>query len=308
MGGTWSALLLMWAHIASALSAITGEPILERVVFLNLAREVLRTELVTSTRGAMYLHVDDTIICQRSAGWTWSVLRVLSSRLRNLGFVVTVEWPGEVARLVGVHKFDQGRELAPSAAKLGHLDRVLEEFENADLLLPGRVATLLGIYVWFGPLWRPSLAAVSNLCKWLELYLGAPKAPAWPSLQHELALMRAFPPFIRTKLGRRVSPAMLAQDAAGPGDTGAGPFGSLVMAVGFPSLPNPTKVWASRDIRGATIGPAGTTPRRCGALSVVDAMAAAGGDTDDPREWIPVSGFRSSVVTDICCWAVLSKS
>lgn len=308
MGGTWSALLLMWLPIASALSAMHEEPLLERVVFLNLIREVLRSELVTSERGAMYLHVDDTILAQRSAGWARAVLRVLGSRLRWLGFVAPVEWPEEIQKTVGIRLFDEGGELAPATVKLGHLDRALEQCKSSSVLCPARVSTILGIYVWFGLLWRPSLAAPSAVYKWAQENFGQPLATAWPSMAFEIRLMRTYAAFMRSSLTRRVLPAMLAQDAAGPGDEEGGSCGTFVLAVGFPSLADLATVWSSRDVRGATVGSAVKVPTRSGALGMLDRSANAGAATGDPKEWIPVSGFRASVVAAAKWFRVLRGS
>ena len=54
----------------------------------------------------------------------------------------------------------------------------------------------------------------------------------WPSVRSEIRLMRAFLACISADLGRKLFPALLAQDAAGPGE--GSPTGGFCCGLGFP--------------------------------------------------------------------------
>ena len=63
--------------------------------------------------------------------------------------------------------------------------------------------------------------------------------------------MRGLLPFIRADLGRRVLPAIFAQDAAGPGE--GSKHGSFALAVGFPDSEALEQVAGAVDLRGRGI-------------------------------------------------------
>ncbi len=80
--------------------------------------------------------------------------------------------------------------------------------------------------------------------------------------------MRAYLGFMRHAMDRPLLPALLAQDAAGPGDA-AGDTGSFVLAAGFPRGEVVAQAWASRDMKGAVVGSMNDEPHRSGALGVI---------------------------------------
>ena len=160
MGDAWSVFLLMWVEFAAVSNAIRRGPKLHGFTILNMIHLRDVRVVVRASKGAIYVHVDDIVIQHASLSLLLSALTIISSNLRALGFIVTATWPHEVTTVIGLEPSAGGNVLQPETLKRGTLDRGLEDLEHAPVFAPARLATCVGIYLWWGFLWRPSMSAV----------------------------------------------------------------------------------------------------------------------------------------------------
>jgi hypothetical protein len=308
MGSTWSVLLIMWAQLWAVQNALRREPRLATFAdhCLNLRRGLLLSHAVTGSTGGFYLHVDDLLVFHELPSLVRAAMRVICSTLRRLGLLLDIKWPGEVVKIIGVALSECGMILTPPLSRLGTLDRGLAVCYDAEFFPPGLLGTMTGIYIYYSLLWRPAMAAPAVLFQWLDTFRGRAWAPMWPSVRREIGHMRACLPFMSMHLGRPVLPALLAQDAAGGDDFDPedGLGGSFVMAVGFPSPAALSRIWASRETRGAVVGSLAGEPRRSGALGAMDRLIGA--TTGRTPEWIPVSGIGADAVVAVPWYHILS--
>ena len=93
MGGEWSVLLLMWVELTEIDRCIRRCPRLQPFKILNFMEYDARDVVVKGEDGAVYLHVDDTVVVHELISLVIYAMRTFQRGLKLLGFLVTEELP-----------------------------------------------------------------------------------------------------------------------------------------------------------------------------------------------------------------------
>lgn len=251
MGNSWSVLILVVLHITVVRRTLlsSSNPQFQSFQVINEAMIRGMTSHLSARGGVVYIHVDDMIFGHSDLLIAIRAAKFVKRALENLGFIV--DFTAEPEKVVGVAPVSQPPALMPPLTRVGDLDRALEMIEQQLWLHPPLVATVLGIWVWFSLLWRPSLSMATAIFKWVELFRTSDMAPVWNSVRRDFQRMRAVLPFMKADLALPVVPLLFCQDAAG-GSLGTiqGKFGSFALSVGAVSKQALTYVLSRILIKG----------------------------------------------------------
>jgi len=163
---------------------------------------------------AVYIHVDDFGFFSMIAGLGERARELVAVALRALGFQVTYDDPMRSGRYVGFRPVCQPARWEPSPLKVGGLSRLIDHSLQRSWVAAADLHAIVGIFIWFGLLWRPCLSIPSELFRVLQLGHAFVRWTA--ALRQEARWMRDILPFVFVSLDKRAAPVVLSQDAAGP--------------------------------------------------------------------------------------------
>ena len=76
-----------------------------------------------------------------------------------MGFEVTLSWSGTVSRYIGLTPVASPAGFRIRPERLGALDVALEDMGSQRTLIAQHLRSVLGVYIAYGLLWRPSISA-----------------------------------------------------------------------------------------------------------------------------------------------------
>ncbi len=253
MGNCWSVFLIMVIHLKVVTESLANCLRLEisRFVVLNSSVERESISPWLASQGVVYIHVDDFAFGHSNEDLANLAAITVNGSLRALGFVVDYTPTYRVRKVVGLAVPTDGSPILDvPLIRLGDLDRALEILEDAPVILPAMLRTVVCVYTWFGLMWRMSYSAIGPIFQWLQRHEGRDPVVPWDGVRRAIRRMRACLPFIFAALDRQLAPVALAQDAAGGSSSGAqGPTGSFSLAFGFPQLCDLSQVFYLCQLR-----------------------------------------------------------
>ena len=188
MGGVHSVFLLMMIILRVMRRVLSTEPTLSNFTLLNTRSIRLGGRSFTLEHGVVYLCVDDVIAghqCQDAAD---RCVVLIATALSEVGFVMANETEETLQKMVGVKPMRRPALLAPPELRLGDLYRAISFLEESTVVHPSVVHTVPSIYIWYGLLWRPSLAALFHIFRFVQTFVNCTDqmVPLWESVRVEL--------------------------------------------------------------------------------------------------------------------------
>jgi hypothetical protein len=209
-------------------------------VSLNDEFQVGEDLLISDSKLATYIHVDDCIAFGGAGSDPATASKLVARAVERLGFRIPfIEHDSEVTKVVGYcPELTTGRWLPPRE-RLVLLDDALEFLVGCRLVAPDTISRVLGHWQWAALLRRSVLCIPFVLHKFVAKfqYDSRPRRLS-PAGRLELKMMRATLPTLWGSMAQPFLPAVAGADASGFGDeTTAKPgFGA-----GF-TLPEPGSI------------------------------------------------------------------
>lgn len=238
MGFALSVFMLMAIVTRASQEALALNPIVSNFKIMNSRKNRFEDGDFDLKIGVIVLHVDDVISGHEDQRLADIAVMVILERLIYYGFVGTMMLEGKLKKMLGYAKDERGPFLRIPKVRMGHLLRAIEMQRNAPAVSPKAVHTVVSIFIWGALLWRPALAALSSVFKFIEVFEENPVEQVvnmWDSMKVEYDFMKLMLGFCRADLGQRLLPVLLCQDAAGGEDSLCESYtGGFAMALAFP--------------------------------------------------------------------------
>ena len=235
MGHTHAAFILLTINYSITQKVLDGFRLPARLCILNMEEHWRQGIILSRQSGAVYIHIDDFGVATGNHDLTNRILLELRAALVAIGFVITIQMSGSVEKYIGLVPCERPAGFEVRPLKMGLLDAVLEDLIAQEYPHLPTLHSVLGIYISYGLLWRPSISAPHALYQFV--LSGHSTSKWWPSARQEAELMRGLLPFLSLDKGRNISPLLCAQDASEPsggrfGDPDSSLNGAFCIAVG----------------------------------------------------------------------------
>ena len=284
MGGT-HAVYLLWLLNHSAIREAAGRLRREASLALLNIQEVRRRGVrLQGSVVAVYSHVDDVATMAEDPVLADRFALAVKAAMERRGFHVKFQAAGTVTLYVGLSPTYSPPGFQPEPERLRLLNYALAEAQEAKVVAPRAVSSLIG-HVNHYALLRRSTLTLTHAC---YAFIAQDRAgPLWPSVCAELESMRRLLGFMIADLSRTCAPVVGATDASGPGGEGSStPTGAFCIAVGRPPEEEIVEIASRSELRHRSgIGPEHIDPAK---------YEAAKFDDESPVFIVdPVDGLRA---------------
>ncbi len=194
--------------------------------------------IVTPSRPAFYLHVDDGA-AMASPGATPSsddIMLLVAEALEAIGFIVPDRIRSlDLVKVLGFCLRRKPLRLVLPAGKASLLRETLLWLADAPSVDTSLLSSTVGVWIWAASLNRAQLAVPSAIFKFIDMFF--PRRVAWwESARKEIRLMAALVPALVHHLALPTEPLLFASDAEGPNQDDFGGYGIVATDIDTPLL------------------------------------------------------------------------
>jgi len=256
-----------------------------------------KTAVTTTTKAAVYLHVDDGVFLadKNCTPSSQQLMETAAEALEAIGFLVPDRKPPQdTQKMLGFNLCQNPTRLEVPGEKVALITETLLWLALYPVVDTKLLRSVLGMWVWAATVRRELLSITSAVYKFIDTFWPA-RVPWWPSAREEVLHMAALTPFLVQKLFRPTPPILFATDAEGANEDDFGGFGVVGSAV-QPNL--------LREVFEAGVRPGVTIAKMDGSLTHIlnsdKEVKARIPITRVPREvldearqkWIPIAAGR----------------